>query len=160
MHFMQVRGKGATQVMLLELSTHSMHVGGCYVLFSSDGKLCKRVFVWQGEEASRWGHFICYANLRSFYPHRIDKAKVVTVANRIKDEDHAGRTQVVILGTHIHWILCFLLERIGTPVLTLAAQNKELMMCMMRSGLTWAGKGKSQFPKSSKGKELYIKAKW
>jgi len=57
----------------------------------------------RGEQVRR--DFSCYANLILFLfilPHRIDKAKVVTVANRIKDEDHAGRTQVVILGTHIH----------------------------------------------------------
>lgn len=72
----QVKGKKNIRVRQVNLSVSSMNAGDCFILDAG-----KTIYVYVGKKAKR-----------------LEKIKAISAANQIRDQDHAGRSQVHIIG--------------------------------------------------------------
>lgn len=74
---LQVKGKRNVRVRQVPLDVASMNKGDCFIL---DGG--RKIFVYVGSGSKR-----------------IERLKAIQAANQVRDQDHAGKAKIVILGT-------------------------------------------------------------
>lgn len=72
----QVKGKKNVRVRQVNLSVSSMNKGDCFILDAGN-----KIYVYVGKDAKR-----------------VEKLKAISAANQIRDQDHAGRASVHIVG--------------------------------------------------------------
>ncbi|XP_063703384.1 gelsolin-like [Culicoides brevitarsis] len=71
----QVKGKKNIRVRQVNLSVSAMNKGDCFILDNG-----REIYVWVGKDSKR-----------------IEKLKAISAANQIRDQDHAGRANVIIV---------------------------------------------------------------
>lgn len=79
----QVKGKKNIRVRQVNLSVSSMNNGDCFILDAG-----REIYVYVGLKAKR-----------------IEKIKAISAANQIRDQDHAGRSRVNIVGKFIYALI-------------------------------------------------------
>lgn len=72
----QVKGKRNIRVREVALSISSMNTGDCFILDAGND-----IYVYVGKKSKR-----------------LEKLKAISAANQIRDQDHAGRSRVHIIG--------------------------------------------------------------
>uniref|UniRef100_A0A336MY83 CSON002905 protein n=1 Tax=Culicoides sonorensis TaxID=179676 RepID=A0A336MY83_CULSO len=71
----QVKGKKNIRVRQVNLSVSAMNKGDCFILDAG-----RDIYVWVGKDSKR-----------------LEKLKAISAANQIRDQDHAGRANVIIV---------------------------------------------------------------
>jgi len=74
---LQVKGKRNVRVREVPLDVSSMNRGDCFVLDCG-----KTIYVYMGSSSKK-----------------IESLKAIQAANQVRDQDHAGKAKIVILGT-------------------------------------------------------------
>lgn len=76
----QVKGKKNIRVRRVNLSVSAMNKGDCFILDTG-----REIYVWVGKDSKR-----------------LEKLKAISAANQIRDQDHAGRASVNIVGMYLN----------------------------------------------------------
>lgn len=76
---LHVKGKRNVRVRQVPLDVSSMNKGDCFVLDAG-----KTIYVYMGTGSKK-----------------VERLKAITAANQVRDQDHAGKAKIVILGMDI-----------------------------------------------------------